>query len=85
MTVRKRTAKSGRKKLYLKGDVSMWEIKGYKVNHVECTIVITKEFAKRAGNINTCEYEIIVRLRKDNPTYSVRYKSRHTTKEEAQA
>jgi len=48
---------------------------GYSVQQVEKEIVITKEFGKRASIHNTPEYKTLLKLRQDNPDFSVVYKT----------
>ena len=42
---------------------------GYTVNHAEGKIILTKEFNKRASIPNSPEYNIMMTLRKDFPSY----------------
>ena len=48
---------------------------GYAVNHAEGKIILTKEFNKRAGIPNTPEYNAMLQLRKDFPTYTATLKT----------
>ena len=44
---------------------------GYKVNHVEGEIVITKAFKNKASVQRTPEYKTLLSLKKENPSYSI--------------
>jgi len=44
---------------------------GYRVNHIEEEIVITKAFEQKASVQRTREYKILLQLKKENSTYSV--------------
>lgn len=46
---------------------------GYTINAMTNTVTITKDFAKRANNINSPEYKTLNQLRKDG--YSIEYKT----------
>lgn len=48
---------------------------GYTVNHAEGKIILTREFNKRAGIPNTPEYNAMMKLRKDFPTYTAALKT----------
>ena len=49
----------------------MRNTKNYTINHENETITITRDFIKRAGTINSEEYNALLQFRKDYPDYKV--------------
>ena len=43
----------------------------YTINHAEEKIIMTKEFAKKAGVIDSHEYRLFTQFRKDFPSYGI--------------
>ena len=43
----------------------------YSVSHVTRSIILTRDFAKKASILGTEEYKIFLNLRRDNPEYEV--------------
>lgn len=43
----------------------------YHIDHIEAKIIITKEFAREAGILNSSAYKMLKQLRADNPNYTV--------------
>ena len=46
-------------------------MKNYKIDFEKQTVTITKDFAERAENINSEEYNILMKVRKDFPNMKV--------------
>lgn len=46
-------------------------MKNYKIDFEKQTVIITKDFAERAENINSEEYNILMKVRKDFPNMKV--------------
>ena len=44
---------------------------GYKFDHVNCRIIITREFHKAANVFNSTEYKTLLKIRKTLPDYTV--------------
>ena len=44
---------------------------GYKIDYTENTIIVTKNFLKRAGVIGSEEYTELVKVRKDFPDFEI--------------
>ena len=47
------------------------EIKGYKINHAQGAITITKDFNRKASLYNSDEYILLNCIRRDHPEYTV--------------
>ncbi len=43
----------------------------YSVNHVTRSIILTRDFAKKACLADTKEYQLLIKLRTDNPGYDI--------------
>ena len=43
----------------------------YSVNHVTRSIILTRDFAKKACIADTDEYKLLIKLRTDNPGYDI--------------
>ena len=43
----------------------------YSVNHVTRSIILTRDFAKKACIADTKEYQLLIKLRTDNPGYDI--------------
>lgn len=43
----------------------------YEIDHIAATIYLTKAFAKEASILNTPEYQTMLAIRRDNPTYKI--------------
>ena len=43
----------------------------YSVNHVTRSIILTRDFAKKASIPDTHEYQILIKLRTENPGYEI--------------
>ena len=50
---------------------------GYKFDHINGRIVITREFAKKANTFGSNEYKTLQRLRKELPGYAVVFTAPH--------
>lgn len=50
---------------------------GYRFDHDNSTIVLTKKFAKAAGVVGSKEYNTLRKLRKDAPDYTVAVREIH--------
>ena len=48
--------------------------KGYEVDFAEEKITITKAFGKLASTVDSNEYKLFNKLRKDNPAFTIEYK-----------
>ena len=46
-------------------------MKHYNINYITNTIEVTKKFAKAAGVLNTPEYNELLAIRRDNPTFTI--------------
>ena len=46
----------------------------HKIDHIKQTIAITKTFEKKANILHSDEYNAMLQLRNDNPTYKFVYK-----------
>ena len=43
----------------------------YSVNHVTRSIILTRDFTKKACIADTDEYKLLIKLRTDNPGYDI--------------
>ena len=50
---------------------------GYKFDHVNCRIIITREFHKNANVLDSAEYKALQKLRKSLPNYTVEFAAPH--------
>ena len=50
---------------------------GYKFDHVNCRIIITREFHKKANVFESDEYKTLQKLRKALPNYAVVFTAPH--------
>ena len=50
---------------------------GYKFDHVNCRIIITREFTKNANVFGSNEYKTLQKLRKALPEYTVTFTAPH--------
>ena len=53
---------------------------GYTYNPIENTLTLTEAFAKRAGILHSDEYEIVRKLRMDNPGMTIHKADKKSTK-----
>lgn len=44
----------------------------YRVDHSDKTIIVSPKFMKAAGILDTPEYKLMLRIRRDNPTYDIK-------------
>jgi len=50
---------------------------GYKFDHINCRIIITREFHKQANMVESEEYKTLQKLRKELPNYAVEFTASH--------
>ena len=50
---------------------------GYKFDHVNCRIIITREFHKAANVFGSHEYKTLLKIRKALPDYTVEFAAPH--------
>ena len=50
---------------------------GYKFDHVNCRIIITREFHKKANVFDSDEYKTLLKIRKALPDYTVEFAAPH--------
>ena len=46
-------------------------MKNYNINYIENTIEVTKKFVKAAGVLNSTEYNELLAIRRDYPTFPI--------------
>ena len=52
----------------------------YKINYTKGTVTLTKDFADRAGIVNSEEYKILRQLKKDFPSFTILQKTVNASK-----
>lgn len=50
---------------------------GYKFDHINCRVIITREFNKKANVFDSNEYKTLQKLRKALPDYTVEFAAPH--------